>query len=130
MVSSSINGLVLTCYRLAEICILKWIGYTSVIKKELENSMASACARHILVKSEKLAQELKAKIAKGADFGQLAKKNSTCPSGKKGGDLGEFKPGQMVKAFDDVVFKKSILTVHGPIKTKFGYHLIETIYRN
>ena len=87
--------------------------------------MADACARHILVNSEKLAQELKAKIAKGADFGQLAKKNSTCPSGKKGGDLGEFKPGQMVKAFDDVVFKKAILTVHGPIKTKFGYTLFK-----
>ncbi|MBA6292493.1 peptidylprolyl isomerase [Colwellia sp. MB3u-70] len=106
------------------------ISYNNAINPKLENNVAAACARHILVKSEKLAQELKAKIAKGADFGQLAKKNSTCPSGKKGGDLGEFKPGQMVKAFDDVVFKKAILTVHGPIKTKFGYHLIQTIYRN
>lgn len=106
------------------------IRYNTDINHELENDMASACARHILVKSEKLAQELKAKIAKGADFAQLAKKNSTCPSGKKGGDLGEFKPGQMVKAFDDVVFKKAILEVHGPVKTKFGFHLIQTIYRN
>jgi peptidyl-prolyl cis-trans isomerase C len=47
--------------------------------------LAFACARHILVKSEKLAQELNDKIAKGADFAQLAKKNSTCPSGKKVG---------------------------------------------
>lgn len=92
--------------------------------------MASACARHILVKSEKLAQELKEKIAKGADFGQIAKKHSTCPSKKKGGDLGEFKRGQMVKAFDDVVFKKELLKVHGPVKTRFGYHLIQTIYRS
>jgi len=92
--------------------------------------MATACARHILVKSEKLAKELKLKIEKGADFGVIAKKHSTCPSKKKGGDLGEFKRGQMVKAFDDVVFKKEVLKVHGPVKTKFGYHLIQTIYRS
>ena len=92
--------------------------------------MATACARHILVKSEKLAKELKLKIEKGADFGVIAKKHSTCPSKKKGGDLGEFKRGQMVKAFDDVVFKKEVLKVHGPVKTKFGYHLIKTIYRS
>ena len=61
---------------------------------------------------------------------ELAKKFSTCPAGKKGGSLGEFQPGQMVKAFDNVVFKKAILEVHGPIKTQFGYHLIKTLYRN
>lgn len=92
--------------------------------------MKTACARHILVKTEKQAQEIKQKIAKGADFGQMAKKFSTCPSKKKEGDLGEFKKGQMVKPFDDVVFKKELLTVHGPIKTKFGFHLIQTIYRS
>lgn len=92
--------------------------------------MATACARHILVKTEKQANEIKAKLAKGADFGQLAKKFSTCPSAKKAGDLGEFKKGQMVKAFDDVVFKKAVLEIHGPIKTKFGFHLIQTIYRS
>ncbi|MBL4908746.1 MAG: peptidylprolyl isomerase [Alteromonadaceae bacterium] len=91
--------------------------------------MAVACARHILVKTEKQANELKAKIIKGADFAQLAKKFSLCSSKKKGGDLGEFRPGQMVKAFDNVVFKKKVLEVHGPVKTKFGYHLIQTIYR-
>ena len=92
--------------------------------------MATACARHILVKTEKQALQLKEKLANGADFGQLAKKFSTCPSGKKGGDLGEFRRGQMVKAFDDVVFKKEVLKVHGPVKTRFGFHLIQTIYRN
>jgi len=92
--------------------------------------MASAAAIHILVKTEKLAVELKEKLAKGADFSQLARKFSICPSKKKGGDLGEFRRGQMVKAFDDVVFKKELLKVHGPIKTKFGYHLIKTLYRN
>lgn len=95
-----------------------------------EERLMAACARHILVKTEKQAQALKEKLSKGADFGQLAKKFSTCPSAKKGGDLGEFKKGQMVKAFDDVVFKKEVLKVHGPVKTRFGFHLIQTIYRN
>ncbi|KGJ92930.1 peptidylprolyl isomerase PpiC [Colwellia psychrerythraea] len=92
--------------------------------------MASACALHILVKTEKQAKELKAQLDNGANFGVLAKKHSLCPSKKKGGDLGEFRRGQMVKAFDDVVFKRPILKVHGPIKTKFGYHLIKTLYRS
>lgn len=92
--------------------------------------MASASALHILVKTEKQATELKAQLAKGANFSALAKKHSLCPSKKKGGDLGEFRRGQMVKAFDDVVFKRPLLKVHGPIKTKFGYHLIKTLYRS
>ena len=89
-----------------------------------------ACACHILVKDKALAEKLKTQLDKGGNFHQLAKKHSTCPSGKKGGDLGEFGPGTMVKAFDDAVFKKDILIVHGPIKTKFGFHLIKTLYRN
>ncbi len=91
--------------------------------------MASACARHILLKSRLEAESIKKKLEKGGDFAQLAKKYSQCPSAKKGGDLGEFKQGVMLKAFDQVVFKKALLTVHGPVKTKFGFHLIETIYR-
>ena len=63
-------------------------------------------------------------------FHELAKKHSLCPSGKKGGDLGEFRAGQMVKPFDDVVFKKPLLEVHGPVKTQFGFHLIKTLYRS
>ena len=92
--------------------------------------MAKACAVHILVKNKPEAEKIKKLLAKGESFATLAKKYSTCPSGKKGGDLGEFKPGQMVKAFDDVVFKKAILEVHGPVRTKFGFHLIKTLYRN
>ncbi|MBB6520361.1 peptidylprolyl isomerase [Pseudoteredinibacter isoporae] len=92
--------------------------------------MSTACARHILLKTEAEAKKIKQQLAQGKDFGQLAKRHSSCPSAKKGGNLGEFRRGQMVKAFDDVVFKKPILTVHGPVKTKFGYHLIETIYRD
>ena len=92
--------------------------------------MPKACARHILVKTKEEADTLKKRLAKGADFATLARKNSLCNSAKKGGDLGEFSPGKMVKAFDNIVFKKPVLTVHGPVKTKFGFHLIETIYRS
>lgn len=88
-----------------------------------------ASARHILVKNRSDAEKLKKRINAGEDFAKLAKKYSECPSGKKGGDLGEFRPGQMVKAFDQVVFKKAILEVHGPVKTQFGFHLIQTLYR-
>ncbi len=91
--------------------------------------MATACARHILVKTREEAEELKVKLADGAEFANLAKKHSSCSSAKRGGDLGEFAPGKMLPAFDKVVFKMPLLKVHGPIKTKFGFHLIETIYR-
>ncbi|WOG29954.1 peptidylprolyl isomerase [Endozoicomonas sp. 8E] len=92
--------------------------------------MASACARHILVRTREEAERLKRQLDKGADFDQLAKKHSQCPSGKKGGDLGEFRQGQMVKAFDQVVFRKEVLKIHGPVKTQFGFHLIQTLFRN
>ncbi|MDF2178797.1 peptidylprolyl isomerase PpiC [Aliiglaciecola sp. CAU 1673] len=88
-----------------------------------------AAALHILVKTENECQELKKKLEKGANFQQLAKQFSTCPSGKKGGDLGEFKQGQMVKAFDKAVFSGPELVVQGPVKTQFGYHLIKVLYK-
>lgn len=92
--------------------------------------MARACARHILVKSKEQAESLLKQLQNGADFGKLAQKYSTCPSKKNGGSLGEFNRGEMVKAFDEAVFKGPLLKVQGPVKTRFGYHLIETIYRN
>jgi peptidyl-prolyl cis-trans isomerase C len=88
-----------------------------------------ARARHILVDDEKACQDLKQQIEGGSDFGELAKQHSGCPSGKEGGDLGEFSPGQMVREFDDVVFSKEVGAVHGPVKTQFGYHLIEIVSR-
>ena len=91
--------------------------------------MPTACARHILVKTKEEAEKIKQQLANGGDFASLAKKHSTCNSAKRGGDLGEFAPGTMVKAFDNIVFKQPVLKVHGPVKTKFGFHLIETIYR-
>ncbi len=92
--------------------------------------MATALARHILVKTKPEAEKLKQLLAKGADFGLLAKKHSLCGSAKRGGDLGEVRPGQMVKAVDNVIFKQALLKVHGPVKTPFGFHLIEVIFRS
>ena len=92
--------------------------------------MARASAYHILVKTKDEALKIKKKLDKGDNFQKLAKQYSTCASKRKGGDLGEFNKGDMVKAFDDVVFKRPILEVHGPIKTQFGYHLIKTVYRS
>jgi peptidyl-prolyl cis-trans isomerase C len=88
-----------------------------------------AAARHILVSTKETCEKLKAEIAAGADFAEVAKKHSTCPSGRDGGDLGEFTPGQMVPEFDTVVFKEEVGKVHGPIKTQFGYHLVEITSR-
>jgi peptidyl-prolyl cis-trans isomerase C len=91
--------------------------------------MAKAQARHILVDTEEKCNDLKQQIADGADFADVARDNSSCPSGKTGGDLGEFGPGQMVKEFDEVVFSGEIGVVHGPVKTQFGYHLLEITSR-
>jgi peptidyl-prolyl cis-trans isomerase C len=88
-----------------------------------------ASARHILVKTEKECQDLKDQIGKGGDFAQLAKKHSQCPSGRDGGALGEFGPGQMVPEFDKVVFSAPVNEVQGPVKTQFGYHLVEVTSR-
>lgn len=87
--------------------------------------MPTARARHILVSSEEDCANLKAEIEGGADFAKLAAQHSTCPSGKQGGDLGAFGPGQMVPEFDRVVFSAPIGEVQGPVQTQFGYHLIE-----
>jgi peptidyl-prolyl cis-trans isomerase C len=91
--------------------------------------MATATARHILVDSEEVCLELKREIEEGADFADVAKENSSCPSGASGGDLGEFGPGMMVPEFDAVVFSAPVNTVQGPVKTQFGYHLLEVTSR-
>ena len=91
--------------------------------------MATASARHILVPTQEACEDLKTQIEGGADFADVAKEHSQCPSGKEGGDLGEFGPGQMVKEFDQVVFSAGIGTVQGPVQTQFGYHLIEVTSR-
>ncbi len=92
--------------------------------------MASASARHILVASEDTCIDLKKQIEDGSDFADVAKEHSTCPSGKSGGGLGEFGPGQMVPEFDRVVSKEKVGVVHGPLKTQFGFHLVEITNRS
>lgn len=91
--------------------------------------MPRAQARHILVVTEEEANDLKQKIAGGEDFADMARQYSKCPSGARGGDLGEFVPGQMVKEFNDVCFNDAVGVVHGPVQTQFGYHLIEVTKR-
>lgn len=91
--------------------------------------MPVATARHILVSSEKACQDLKTQIEGGADFAAVARQHSTCPSGREGGNLGSFRPGEMVREFDQVVFSGALGQVHGPVKTQFGYHLIEITAR-
>jgi peptidyl-prolyl cis-trans isomerase C len=91
--------------------------------------MPSASARHILVDTEESCLALKEQIDGGADFAEVAREHSKCPSGQKGGALGEFSPGQMVKEFDEVVFSADVGVTHGPVQTQFGYHLIEITNR-
>lgn len=88
----------------------------------------TAAALHILVKHESQAKDILQQLKKGAKFQALAKKYSTCPSGKKGGDLGEFSKGAMVPAFDKVCFSGELITPH-LVKTKFGWHIVKVLYR-
>ena len=82
-------------------------------------------ASHILLEKQsqalKVAEELKA----GGNFSELAKKYSICPSGKRGGDLGQFGRGQMVKEFEQAAFALKPGQTSDPIKTQFGYHIIK-----
>ena len=91
--------------------------------------MATATARHILVESEDECNQIKTQIDEGSSFAAMAKDHSKCPSGQRGGDLGSFSPGQMVKEFDEVVFSGEVGVLHGPVQTQFGYHLLETTSR-
>jgi peptidyl-prolyl cis-trans isomerase C len=91
--------------------------------------MPRAKARHILVPTQAECESIKKEIEAGADFAEMAKKHSKCPSGRQGGSLGEFGPGQMVAEFDKVVFSAEVGKVHGPLKTQFGFHLIEITSR-
>ena len=91
--------------------------------------MKKAKASHLLVPTKEQCEEIKKQIEGGAEFAEMAKLHSQCPSGKSGGDLGEFRPGQMVPEFDKVVFSEELGKVHGPVKTQFGYHLIDIVSR-
>ena len=87
-------------------------------------------AKHILVKEEAKCQQILEEIAAGKAFEVAAQEYSTCPSGQKGGDLGEFGKGQMVKEFEEAAFTAEIGHVVGPVATQFGYHLIKVEAKN
>ena len=83
-------------------------------------------ARHILVESKEKADEVKAKLDAGGDFAELAKTYSTDTGSKDaGGELGYFGKGSMVKEFEDVAFALKVGETSGPVKTDYGYHIIQ-----
>lgn len=82
---------------------------------------------HILVKTLTEANTVKIRLDKGEKFADVAKQVSLCPSGKKGGDLGTFTRGKMVKEFEKVAFELQKGQVSGPVKTQFGYHIIKRL---
>lgn len=84
-------------------------------------------AQHILVDHEHEAQDLIKKLDEGTSFEDLAKDFSKCPSGRSGGNLGEFARGMMVKPFEDAAFALEVGQTSSPVKTQFGYHLIKRI---
>jgi peptidyl-prolyl cis-trans isomerase C len=104
---------------------------------QLFKQPAQVKASHILIKVEPTAddaakaaarkkiEEVRQKLTDGGDFAELAKEYSEGPSGPKGGDLGFFRRGQMVKPFEDAAFSMKINEVSAPVETRFGYHLIE-----
>ena len=92
--------------------------------------MSKATARHILVDSEDKCQPLIDQIKGGADFADVAKEHSSCPSSRDGGHLGTFGKGQMVAEFETACFEGNVGEVQGPIKTQFGFHVVEVTERS
>ncbi len=85
-------------------------------------------AAHILVEKHSQALKILEELDKGAEFGKLARQHSTCPSGKRGGNLGSFSKGQMVKPFEKAAFALNVgETTKEPVKTQFGYHIIKRL---
>jgi len=82
-------------------------------------------ANHILVQTLNEAVHLKVQLNEGADFADLARQHSKCPSGANGGDLGEFPPGAMVQPFEDATLATAVGKISQPVQTQFGYHLIQ-----
>mmetsp|Transcript_14682 Transcript_14682/g.20962 ORF Transcript_14682/g.20962 Transcript_14682/m.20962 type:complete len:157 (+) Transcript_14682:104-574(+) len=105
-----------------------------VVSSMVNNFGKKATCSHILIgprqwESEEQAREklieIKAEIGDDpAKFAEFAAEYSGCPSRSKGGNLGEFGPGQMVRNFDKVAFNEEVGIVHGPISTQYGEHLI------
>ncbi|HHT98452.1 MAG TPA: peptidylprolyl isomerase, partial [Clostridiales bacterium] len=88
-------------------------------------SQPTADASHILVEDKETADKALAEIKDGLSFADAAKKYSSCPSKENGGGLGEFARGQMVPEFEDAAFNMKAGEISEPVKTQFGYHIIE-----
>lgn len=91
----------------------------------MEIIMTTVRASHLLVETEEEAKKLKQEIEQGKSFAEAAKEVSLCPSGQEGGDLGYFGKGMMVKEFEDAAFSMNVGEISDPIKTQFGWHLIQ-----
>ena len=103
-------------------------------RHDKRKSPRRAHVRHILVTDKPTARKIIAEISQARNplkaFKKIARKTSTCPSGSKKGDLGEFIEGQMVKNFEDAVWKTEVDEIPSKfIKTQFGYHLLEVASR-
>lgn len=115
--------------RTAEVSEEEMKAYYEVNSAQFEKG-ATVNAKHILVDSEEKCKAVLEVIEGGVAFEEAAQANSTCPSGQKGGDLGTFGKGQMVKEFEEAAFAAEIGQVVGPVKTQFGYHLIKVEAKN
>lgn len=82
-------------------------------------------ASHILVETEELARSVRARLETGESFNALAAELSICPSKEVGGALGLFERGRMVKEFEDAAFELGLGDISDPVKTQFGYHIIQ-----
>ena len=88
-----------------------------------------ARASHILVKTQEQADQIMKRLTGGEEFDKVARRFSSCPSGKQGGDLGWFGKGMMVPEFEKIAFEEQVGKVVGPVKTQFGYHIIKVTGR-
>ncbi|HBH87783.1 MAG TPA: hypothetical protein DDY17_09320 [Syntrophaceae bacterium] len=110
--------------------------------KEKFKTPESVRVRHILVAKaagdddkvkagkKAKAEDLRNQLTAGADFAEIAKKNSDCPSKENGGDLGVFSRGEMVKQFEDAAFSQELKAIGSVVETEFGYHIIQVLEKN
>jgi len=121
---------------LAQLAMRQVLDAAEVSKEECEayyeanktnyKSPEKVNAKHILVKGEEECKAIMQLITSGEkEFEAMAREHSTCGSAAKGGSLGEFGRGQMVKEFEDAAFNAEIGDIVGPVKTQFGYHIIK-----
>jgi peptidyl-prolyl cis-trans isomerase C len=97
---------------------------------QMFKSDATVSAKHILVDNLEQMEEIKVEITNGMSFEEAAQKYSKCPSASQGGSLGNFTRGRMVPEFEDAAFALQVGEISEPVKTQFGYHLIQIDEKN